>query len=203
MALTEKQRSDKDVRLNLSPMIDVVFLILIYFIVSIQLEESLDDILKLPEAHHSQEQPESRFQVYVLKARVNDDGTVNPDSAGLVALFDRGNPDSIFIRLDDLPDMLEERREEVLKQIVAMQNIKRQQKGYAPLTQQERDREKDKLTLMIKADDLTFYGRIIQVVNKAKEIKVTRFAMVTTTESSKQVKAKKKELGLTGDKGAE
>jgi biopolymer transport protein ExbD len=192
VALTVKER--KSPKLDLGPMIDVIFNILVYFIISINMEPSLDEILRLPDALNSQDQPEARFQVYVLKARIEPGGDVSPDSAGLIALMSAGDPDSIFVKLDQLPDRLKIRREEVLAQLVQRENNKNIQQHKPPVTPERRKEIEEEMTLMIKADDLTFYGRIIQVVEKAKEIKVTKFALVTTVESSKKVKAAKKGL---------
>ena len=94
MALTD-QRKNIELKLNLSPMIDVVFLILIYFIVSLEMEPSLDDRLQLPDARYSAKQDSTELQIYVLRPSLNPDGTINPDSTGLIAFADRaGNPDS-------------------------------------------------------------------------------------------------------------
>ncbi len=94
MAL-QKEKKEHSIDINLNPMIDVVFLILIYFIVSIQMEPSLDDRLYLPNANYSMKQEESILQIYILKASLNPDGSIKPDSTGLVAFADRaGTPDS-------------------------------------------------------------------------------------------------------------
>ena len=61
MAL-ERKRKQEGIKLNLSPMIDVVFLILIYFIVSLEMEPSLDDRLALADARYSVKQEESALQ---------------------------------------------------------------------------------------------------------------------------------------------
>lgn len=184
MPLTEKTRAEEKVRLDLSPMIDVVFLILIYFIVSIQMEPSLDDILKLPDAARSNKQEESRFQVYVLPSKIVEGGAIDPDSIGLIALENKGNRDSIFVDLDDLPELLKKRRKEVVDVMVNTENIKRAKNGYAPMNKDDIDRLEKEVPLMIKADANTFYARVFQVVLQAKTVKVSNFALVTSSESN-------------------
>jgi biopolymer transport protein ExbD len=264
----ERKRKQEGVKLNLSPMIDVVFLILIYFIVSLEMEPSLDDRLGLADARYSVKQEESALQIYVLKARLNPDGTINPDSTGLVAFADRaGTPDSclfcglsfkkevedklvpdsttwftqpyvvetkqrlieggvpeivdsntgeiivsqegkpdvavsgqvlegknkfcrqcgnnmLFVTLDMIPEALKKKREEIFEKVILTEDIKRANKRKPPLTEVEKERIKDEMPLMIKADNRTFYGRIIQVVEKAREVGITKFALVTSSESS-------------------
>ena len=88
-----KKKEKREPKLNLSPMIDVVFLILIYFVVSIQMEPSLDDVLKLPDAVKSSKQEDTQLQIYVLPAKLRPDGGLNPDSTGQISFADRaGNP---------------------------------------------------------------------------------------------------------------
>jgi biopolymer transport protein ExbD len=267
MAL-QRKRTQEGIKLNLSPMIDVVFLILIYFIVSLEMEPSLDDRLALADARYSVKQEESALQIYVLKASLRSDGTINPDSTGLIAFADRaGTPDSclycglsfkkqvegkmvpdsttwftrpyvvntrgrtiegglpeivdsstselilgketkpditvdekilegknkfcqrcgnnmLFVSLDMIPTALTKKREEIFSKLIVRENIKREQKGKPPLSEEEKDNLKNNMPLMIKADSKTFYGRIIQVVEKAREVDITKFALVTSAESS-------------------
>jgi biopolymer transport protein ExbD len=269
MNLTRKRKMS-DAKLSLSPMIDVTFLLLIYFIVSIQMEPSLDDRLALPDARYAMKQEESSLQIYVLKAHLNQDGSINPDSTGLIAFADRaGTPDScmycglsfktkvngidipdttawrtesyvinakgrivpggvpeivdtntnevivgneinrkedvvikdkvlegrnkfcrrcgnnmLFVTLDMVPKALEQARDKLFEKIVAVENAKKLQEQKPPLTEEEIDKMKEDMPLMIKADAKTFYGRIIQVVERAREAKVTKFALVTSSESA-------------------
>ena len=87
MALRDKD--EKELTLNLSPMIDVTFLILIYFIVSMQMEPSLDNIIKLPPVLRASKQEDALLQIYILPAKVRKDGSVLPDSTGLIAFSDK------------------------------------------------------------------------------------------------------------------
>jgi biopolymer transport protein ExbD len=268
MALTD-QRKEIELKLNLSPMIDVVFLILIYFIVSLEMEPSLDDRLQLPDARYSAKQDSTELQIYVLRPSLNPDGTINPDSTGLIAFADRaGNPDScvycktpfqmevegvmvpdpskiitkpyvhstkgrvvhggvpetvdsvsgvvlvdssnvvenirirplvlegtnkycavcgknvLFVDLDSIPKVLEKKQEEILDLWVTKENIERRKKGHELISEDEKESMKKSMPLMIKADDRTFYFRILQVVNMAKRVGIRKFAMVTSTESS-------------------
>lgn len=88
-------KQSESLKLNLSPMIDVVFLILIYFIVSMQMEPSLDNIIKLPPVYKAAEQEDALLQIYVLPAKVNSGGLIDPDSTGLVAFSDKAKTPDI------------------------------------------------------------------------------------------------------------
>ncbi len=264
----KRKRKLGDAKLSLSPMIDVTFLLLIYFIVSIQMEPSLDDRLALPDSRYSIKQDESALQIYVLRAHLNTDGSINPDSTGLIAFADRaGTPDSclycgqsfkkkvgevlvpdtttwvtesyvinakgrivygglpeivdtntgevivggeekedvivkdkvlegrnkfcrrcgnnmLFVTLDMVPKALDIARNALLEKAIAVENSNRMQKQKPPLTEIEIDNLKADMPLMIKADAKTFYGRIIQVVERAREAGVTKFALVTSSEST-------------------
>ncbi|MFH1761303.1 MAG: biopolymer transporter ExbD [bacterium] len=268
MALTDKRRK-VEIKLNLSPMIDVVFLILIYFIVSIEMEPSLDDRLHLADARYSAKQDSTELQIYILKASFLPNGSINPDSTGLIAFADRaGNPDTciycktpfqtevegimvpdpskfitkpyivntkariirggvpetvdsvtmdilvdsanivediklrpqqiegtnkfcakcgknvLFVDLDSIPIVLKKKQEEILDLWVAKENLIRQAGGKAEIGEQEKEDMKASIALMIKADDRTFYIRILQVVNMAKRVGIQKFALVTSSESS-------------------
>jgi biopolymer transport protein ExbD len=89
------QKGSGELKLNLSPMIDVVFLILIYFIVSMQMEPSLDNIIKLAPVLRASRQEDALLQIYILPAKVDKYGNLDPDSTGLIAFSDKAKtPDT-------------------------------------------------------------------------------------------------------------
>ena len=51
-------------------------------------------------------------------------------------------------------------------------------------TKLQEDSVKSTMSLLIKADKNVFYGRVLQVVEKAKEAHVSTFAFVTNIQSS-------------------
>ncbi|MBD3315319.1 MAG: hypothetical protein GF344_05995 [Chitinivibrionales bacterium] len=244
-------KQSEDLKLNLSPMIDVVFLILIYFIVSMQMEPSLDNIIKLPPVYAASEQEDALLQIYVLPAKVNAGGRIDRDSTGLVAFSDKATtPDtcphckqriktveglyipgsltrldstpvedlqlvmadaygagakppaflcsncggevSPYLKLDEIPKVLKEKKKEVLEMMVRRENFERQQQGKGPLTPAEEKKLEDEVPLMIKADQKAFYGRILQVVAMARDTAsdIKKFAFVTDASASEEVLAK-------------
>ncbi len=246
-----KEDDGEKVQLNLSPMIDVVFLILIYFIVSMQMEPSLDNIIKLPPVYKASEQEDALLQIYVLPAKVGEGGKINPDSTGLIAFSDKaktpekcphcdqalldenglyisnallhldgepivdlqvvmaeafgeggappaflcaqcGGEVSPYLKLDEIPKVLKEKKKEVLKMMVRRENFEREEMGKAPLTKAEEKKLEKDVALMIKADEQAFYGRILQVVAMARDTSsdIRKFAFVTDPGASEEVKSK-------------
>jgi len=247
-----RDNGDKsELRLNLSPMIDVVFLILIYFIVSMQMEPSLDNIIKLPPVLNAVEQDTALLQIYVLPAKIKEGGLIQKDSTGLIAFSDKARlpsdcpvcslafkdqrgiyiPNSLlkgrdgepvpelqkemadaygdqarppafncsrcgteispYLKLDEIPRVLKKKKKEVVETLVENENVKRKERGDQPMSTEEVDELEKKMKLLIKGDAKAFYGRILQVVNMAKDTAcdIRSFAFVTLPESSKVVKA--------------
>lgn len=251
MALGRAKKSEQ-LRLNLSPMIDVIFLILIYFVVSMQMEPSLDNIIKLPPALKAVKQEDPLLQIYVLPARVDVYGNILPDSTGLIAFSDKSktpktclmghplldenenyipnslldekgiviadlqkakaaifkdnapppvfvcarhaeHPDQIsgrlapsaevgpYLRLQDVPTVLKEKKKQVFEVMLSNRNSRRANEGKPPLSNEEEAELEESICLMIKADANTFYGRILQVVNMAKDTTagIKNFAFIT------------------------
>jgi biopolymer transport protein ExbD len=252
-----RAKKSQQVRIDLSPMIDVVFLILIYFVVSMQMEPSLDNIIKLPPAKKAVKQEDPLLQIYVLPARVDVYGNIVPDSTGLIAFSDKaktpdacllghelldkdGNyipnslldengaaiadlqkakaavfkenapppvficarhaehPDQVtgrfapsaevgpYLRLQDVPGVLKQKKKQVFELMLSNQNSRRANEGKGPLSSEEMKKLEDGITLMIKADANTFYGRILQVVNMAKDTTagIKNFAFITDPGSA-------------------
>ncbi|MBD3242142.1 MAG: hypothetical protein GF331_16240 [Chitinivibrionales bacterium] len=242
----------EELKLNLSPMIDCVFLILIYFIVSMQMEPSLDNIIKLPPVLRASKQEDALLQIYILPAKVRKDGSVIPDSTGLIAFSDKAKtPDQCptcnqpikdqndvyipnalqwpdgrpipdlqkamaaafsdstpppvfhcaypncggevgpYVKLHEVPMLLREKKKEVLDLMARSRNAERAKDGRPELSEEEREALKDSIALMIKADEHTFYGRILQVVNMAKDTTadIKNFAFVTDPKASAEAQA--------------
>lgn len=245
MAIREKE--DKELTLNLSPMIDCTFLILIYFIVSMQMEPSLDNIIKLPPVLRAAKQEDALLQIYILPAKIDANGHVIADSTGLIAFSDKAKtpdvcptcktvlkgpsggyiPNSLrtaegtaipdlqkamaaafsedapppvfhcsncggevgpYVKLQEIPLFLREKKKEVLELMARSRNIKRQKMGMDTLNAGEKEMLEDSIALMIKADEHTFYGRILQVVNMAKDTTagIKNFAFVTDPKTSQE-----------------
>ncbi len=192
--MPRSKAKNKKIDLNLSPMIDVVFLILIYFIVIIQMEPTLDDILQLPPAYKSVHQEEDKLQIYVLPAKILPGGDIDPDSMGLIAFtprepkqWDSRSMEERYIPLDSVSKRLERERDRILTSKVEKENKSRYKKMQSSMSPSEIDNLKFEMALMIKSDRNTFYGRIIQVVNQARRIGISKFAFVTSTESSEEL----------------
>jgi biopolymer transport protein ExbD len=251
-----KNKEGEELRLNLSPMIDCTFLILIYFIVSMQMEPSLDDIIKLPPVLKASKQEDALLQIYILPAKINKDGYVIADSTGLIAFSDKaktpqycptcnaplldengtyipgalttvdrvsiddlqkamaaafsdeapppvfictncGNEVGPYVKLRDVPMELRKKKKEVVELMARSRNVQRAKSGLGPLTEDEKEALKDSVALMIKADNHTFYGRILQVVNMAKDTTagIKNFAFVTDPTTSAEAKAAMDEQG--------
>jgi biopolymer transport protein ExbD len=251
-----KRKEGEELRLNLSPMIDCTFLILIYFIVSMQMEPSLDNIIKLPPVLKATKQEDALLQIYVLPAKIDEHGYVVQDSTGLIAFSDKaktprycptcqatllgedggyiagalttvdrvtiddlqkamaaafsdeapppvfvcancGNEVGPYVKLRDVPKVLREKKKEVIDLMARSRNVQRAKQGLAPLTDDQKEALEDTVALMIKADNHTFYGRILQVVNMAKDTTagIKNFAFVTDPTTSAEAKAVLEEQG--------
>jgi hypothetical protein len=193
-------------------------------------------------------QEETLLQIYVLPARVHQDGSVVPDSTGLIAFSDKAKmPDTCtnpacrtplkvnglyipgsllstegqpiadlqkqmaaifsesapppvflcaacqteigpYIKLQDVPMVLRKKKEEVHGILVNNRNARRRNSTppLPDLSEDEKKALKDSIALMIKADENTFYGRILQVVSMAKDTAagIKNFAFVTLSEAS-------------------
>ncbi len=244
-----REKKGEELKLNLSPMIDCTFLILIYFIVSMQMEPSLDNIIKLPPVLRADKQEDALLQIYILPAKVREDGSVVADSTGLIAFSDKAKmPDSCpscgvplkdgnglymtgslvtaegvpipdlqkhmaaaysdsapppvfqcancggevgpYVKLQEVPALLKRKKNEVAMLMARSRNIERAKYGLPALDSAGVDSLKDSIALMIKADEHTFYGRILQVVSMAKDTAagIKNFAFVTLPEASEEAR---------------
>ncbi len=100
---------------------------------------------------------------------------------------------SPYLKLDEIPAALKMKKKEVVDQTVNTENYSRQQKGEPPLSAADIKKIEDEVPLMIKADDLAFYGRILQVVNMAMDTScnIKKFAFVTLPDASLEAQKKK------------
>lgn len=100
---------------------------------------------------------------------------------------------SPYLKLDQIPQALHDKKKEVVDIEVTARNYSRAQKEMLPLTEKEiKDSIADDIPLMIKADNQAFYGRILQVVNMAKDTlcDIKKFAFVTLASASKEAQKK-------------
>ncbi len=197
-------------KIDMSPMIDCVFQLLIFFIVTLKMDPSLDDIMRLPNAYKSARQEELNMEIYVLPAGtavtkagtytvdgwLKPDGSLNyaegMDYSGQIAFAAKGDFDSMFVRLDDVPYLIDKERGKKGKDLIRRLNVVREKNGYAPFTKAEEDSVRLNMTLLMKVHKNVFYGRVLQVVDKAKEAGVTSFAFITSVQSSQLMDEKNK-----------
>ncbi|MFH0919745.1 MAG: hypothetical protein V1913_05235 [Fibrobacterota bacterium] len=110
---------------------------------------------------------------------------------------------SPYLKLDEIPNALRARKKEVVDEIVQAENYARQQQQKPPMTEAETKKIGDDLPLMIKADALAFYGRILQVVNMSMDTScdIKKFAFVSDAAASLEAQKKEKEEKLAREKG--
>lgn len=209
-------REESKFRIDMSPMIDCVFQLLIFFIVTLQMDPSLDDVLQLPDAFKSKRQEELNMEIYILPAGIGvertgekyyienwltEDGLLNAsetvDYSGLIAFAAKGDYEDMFVRLDDVPYMIDLERKKKSKDLFRALNVQRAQRKLPPFNKQQEDSVKANMALLIKADKDVFYGRVLQVVEKAKEANVFNFSFVTSVQSSQEMERnrRKEEAG--------
>ncbi len=202
--------SDIKLRIDMSPMIDVVFQLLIFFIVTLKMDPSLDDIMRLPDAYKSARQEELNMEIYLLPAGViatkegvytaegwlDENGMLSSkegvDFSGQIAFSSKGDYSDMFVHLDDVPYMIDKEREKKSKDLIKHMNNQRKNAGKLPLNNAQIDSVKAGMSLLIKAHKDVFYGRVLQVVEKAKEAGVFTFAFVTDVATSQLMDKGKK-----------
>ncbi|MDD5672661.1 MAG: biopolymer transporter ExbD [Chitinivibrionales bacterium] len=96
---------------------------------------------------------------------------------------------SPYLKLDDIPKVIGAKKKEVLAEMVRTENFSREKAGKPLLTKQETDAIEKEIPLMIKADEKAFYGRILQVVNMAKDTAsdIRKFAFISLPEAAEEV----------------
>lgn len=205
-----KSDSAMKMRIEMSPMIDCVFQLLIFFIVTLQMDPSLDDIMRLPGAYKSARQEELNMEIYLLPAGMaatpkgvytvdgwlTDKGKINlttdVDYSGQIAFAAKGDFDSMFVHLDDVPYIIDRERERKAVDLIRHTNSKRTRAGKPELSKHEIDSLKANMALLIKAHKNVFYGRVLTVVEKAKTAGVHTFAFVTDVQSSQMMDKNKR-----------
>jgi hypothetical protein len=101
---------------------------------------------------------------------------------------------SPYLKLDEIPKALKAKKKEVVDLIVAGENSVRDNVKKPHLNEEEIKKIDESIPLMIKADDKAFYGRILEVVNMAKDTScaIKKFAFVTLAEASMDAQKKDK-----------
>lgn len=107
---------------------------------------------------------------------------------------------SPYLKLDEIPLALRKKKQEVVNEIVLTENASREKNGRELLKEEDIKKIKDGIPLMIKADEKAFYGRILQVVNMAKDTMcdIKKFAFVSLAEASLEAQKKEKEVKKGG-----
>jgi len=91
----QRRKAAENQNLNLVSMIDVTSFILMSLAIlamSMKKEASLDNILRLPSIGNADKQDTAQLQLYILPAKIRDDGSIDPDSTGLVAFTGKSKP---------------------------------------------------------------------------------------------------------------
>jgi biopolymer transport protein ExbD len=103
---------------------------------------------------------------------------------------------SPYLKLDDIPKVIGRKKKEVLAELIRTENYSREKVGKPLMTAKEKDDLEKEIPLMIKADDKAFYGRILQVVNMAKDTAsdIRKFAFISLPEATEDVQKALKEL---------
>ncbi|OGS33372.1 MAG: hypothetical protein A2293_08855 [Elusimicrobia bacterium RIFOXYB2_FULL_49_7] len=107
---------------------------------------------------------------------------------------------SPYLKLDEIPVALKNKKKEVVDLFVATENAVRDNMQKAHLTPEEIKKIDEAIPLMIKADDKAFYGRILEVVNMAKDTScaIKKFTFVTLAEASMDAQKNKDGLHKPG-----
>jgi biopolymer transport protein ExbD len=100
---------------------------------------------------------------------------------------------SPYLKLDEIPKALKAKKKEVVDLIVQIENAARANVQKPPLDEKQIKEIDESIPLMIKADDKAFYGRILEVVNMAKDTScaIKKFAFVTEASASLDAQKKK------------
>lgn len=103
------------------------------------------------------------------------------------------NEISPYLKLDEIATVLREKKKKVVKELVDGENLRADNNGLPHLSPEAVKKIGDDLPLMIKADERAFYGRILQVVNMAKDTacNIKKFAFVSLAEASLDAQKKK------------
>ena len=99
---------------------------------------------------------------------------------------------SPYCKLDEIPELLRQKKKEAVDLIVLTENASRERNGRPLMTEEDIKRTEESLPLLIKADSKAFYARILQVVNMAKDTAcdIRKFAFVTLAEASLEAQKK-------------
>ncbi|MFA3783334.1 ExbD/TolR family protein [Melioribacteraceae bacterium 4301-Me] len=145
------------IRIDMTPMVDVAFLLLTFFMLTTQFRPPEEVQIILPLSHADVKLPESN----IMKITVSDSGKVylGFDSFYMMqSMFGQENrlKESVPVTLDQLPDLLIKAR---------ISN--------------------PKLRTIINADANVDYGIISDIMDILQKTQITRFAMVTNLKTEK------------------
>ena len=154
--MSTKKKKRVGVRMDMTPMVDVAFLLLTFFMLTTQFKAPDDVQIILPASHSAIKLPESDVMVIV----VAKDGSINlgVDAPRLrEKLFGKAGLEASSVRVDkkDLPQLLVQAR---------IQN--------------------PKLRTVIRGDKDAPFGPIEDVMSILQETNITRFNLVTDLEKS-------------------
>jgi len=151
-----RQPEEDEVSLNLAPLIDVVFLLLIFFMITTTFNKDNVIDLTLPEANSQQEQlPEFTINITVSKL---DEIIVENDQTRFSGISDRGK--SSKKKREDLSQRIGE----------AIQLLKDDNPALADTSP----------TIIIEADKAASHGRVIQLMDAISQLGINKiqFAVV-------------------------
>lgn len=149
MATIKKKRLS--VRIDMTPLVDVAFLLLTFFMMTTQFQPPEKVKIEVPSSHSAFKVPESD----VMTIYIDKDGQIfmGVDGQALMAqLFGQGAKlqKQVQVKLDNLPDLLIQAR---------ISN--------------------PKLRTVVKGDVNADYGVVEDVMNILQKTQITRFAMIT------------------------
>ena len=141
---------EEDVSLNLAPLIDVVFLLLIFFMITTTFNKDNVIDLSLPEASSEQAQP-TEFTVRVTVSKLNEI-IIETDQTRFKNVSGGGKSDS-------------ERRRNLAKQISrAIESLQNDNPGMAGVSP----------TIVIQADKDASHGRIIHLMDAISQLGINK-----------------------------
>jgi hypothetical protein len=113
-----------------------------------------------------------------------------------------GREISPYLRLDEIPPLLKVEKQKVVDEFLAAEKQSWTNMHGTEMPKEKIDEVTDSLKhsipLMIKADEEAFYGRILQVVNMARDTlcDIRKFAFVTSSEAAEKAQKQAKKSPL-------
>lgn len=150
---------EEEVSLNLAPLIDVVFLLLIFFMITTTFNKDNVIDLSLPEASSEQAQP-TEFTVRITVSKQNEI-TIETDQTRFKNVSGGGMSDSE--RRQDLSN-------KISRAIASLQNNNPDFTGISP-------------TIVIQADKAASHGRVIQLMDAVSQLGINKIQFAVAPES--------------------